>query len=139
MCVVFSPSLSLCSAGKVQHPSGLAVDPSTGLLYIAGWGSHRIAVINPATSAVVRTIGSGRGSGPGQLQYPSGIALDAHGNLLVADTDNQRISVFRTADGAPVAQITTPMRYPRFVFVHSSGTVLASGHGGATNSQVCAW
>ncbi|NLX49483.1 MAG: hypothetical protein GXY82_06365 [Methanospirillum sp.] len=34
------------------------------------------------------------GSGDGEFNYPSGIAVDGAGNVYVADTDNNRIQVF---------------------------------------------
>jgi len=42
----------------------------------------------------VRIIGGVKGSQPGQLQLPHGVALDSHGRILVNDSDNQRVSVF---------------------------------------------
>ena len=84
------------------------MDPSTGLLYITEEDAHRIAVMDPTSGEVMRTIGKGQGSGPGQLCFPRGIALDAHGNLLVADYNNKRVVVFNAADGEYVAHFPTP-------------------------------
>ena len=42
----------------------------------------------------VRIIGGVKGSQPGQLQLPHGVALDSRGRILVNDSDNQRVSVF---------------------------------------------
>ena len=113
------------------------MDPSTGLLYIAEATAHRIAVMDPTSGEVVRTIGKGHGSDPGQLNGPCGIALDAHGNLLVADRGNMRVVVFHAADGEYVAHFRTPS-HPRFVFVDSQGTVVVSGNGYG-RSFVCVW
>ena len=41
----------------------------------------------------------GFGSGPGQLNQPSGLALDADGNLIVGDTHNNRVQKL-SPDGA---------------------------------------
>ena len=45
------------------------------------------------------------GSGPGQLNTPHNIAVDAHGNVYVADRGNRRIQVF-DGDGKLLRQIT---------------------------------
>lgn len=42
----------------------------------------------------VRIIGGAKGSAPGQLQVPHGVAVDSQGRILVNDSDNQRVSVF---------------------------------------------
>ena len=125
--IFFSYTLSFYfSVGKLNGPTGLAVDPSTGLLYIAEYYAHRIAVMDPTSGKVVRTIGKGRGNGPGELNGPCGIALDAHGNLLVADNINKRVVVFNAADGEYVAHFPTPSQ-PHFVFVDRQGNVVVSG------------
>ena len=46
-----------------------------------------------------------RGSEPGQFNSLRGIALDAQGNVYVADAGNKRIQVF-DGEGTPKAQIT---------------------------------
>src|SRR5262249_6647592 len=48
----------------------------------------------------------GRGAGPGQTQAPSAIALDAAGNLYIADEGNGRIARI-AADGTPLPSIGT--------------------------------
>lgn len=124
------------SVGKLHRPYGLAVDPSTGLLYISECGAHRIAVMDPTSGEVVRTIGKGKGSGPGQLNGPHGIALDAHGNLLVADNNNKRVVVFNVANGHYVAHFSTPS-YSSGVFIDGLGNTLACG--GGMESFLCVW
>jgi hypothetical protein len=47
-----------------------------------------------------------RGTEPGQFNSLRGIALDAQGNVYVADAGNKRIQVF-DGDGTPKTQITT--------------------------------
>jgi DNA-binding beta-propeller fold protein YncE len=40
----------------------------------------------------------GNGSAPGQMNLPTGVALDQQGRLVIADKGNQRVDVF-TTDG----------------------------------------
>jgi uncharacterized protein (TIGR03663 family) len=68
------------------------------------------------------------GSEPGQLGNPSGAAVDAQGNLYVADTNNHRIQVF-APDGTPLRTIGSfgvgPAQFnePRGVAVDAQGMI----------------
>jgi DNA-binding beta-propeller fold protein YncE len=46
-----------------------------------------------ASGVYLGQVGSA-GSGPGQFQWPEGLAFDAAGNLWVADTANNRLQEF---------------------------------------------
>jgi DNA-binding beta-propeller fold protein YncE len=75
-----------------SRPAGLAADAQRMRLYVADVGAHQILGFDPQGHAVLR-FGS-RGSGPGQFNYPTWVALDATGNLYVTDTLNFRVQVF---------------------------------------------
>ncbi len=126
---------TLCSAGVVRRPLGLAFDATTGLLYIVEWGASRIAVMDPATDSVLRTIGSGKGSEVGQLSHPDGMALHGCGNLLVVDCDNNRVVVFDTHSdsGTQIASFPIPSD-PCSVFVDVNGKVVVGGE-----NFICMW
>jgi len=85
------------TSASLTNPTGLAVDAS-GNLYIADSAQSRIRKVTP--DGIIMTVAgngtygfSGDGGAPAaaQLGYPRGIAVDAAGNLFVADPDNQRI------------------------------------------------
>ena len=44
-----------------------------------------------------RLIGS-KGSGAGQFKYPCGVAIDAEGHIVVADSGNSRVQVLKQAE-----------------------------------------
>jgi len=81
-------------------PSGLSFDPY-GDLFIAGRSQNRIRRVDPygiiTTVAGTNLAGfAGDGGAPtnARLNNPSGVTLDTHGRILIADTANNRIRRF---------------------------------------------
>jgi uncharacterized protein (TIGR03437 family) len=95
------------SAGMT--PVWVAVD-AQGNIYIADPGSHRIRKVN--TSGIISTYAGGNGAGfagdggpaaSAKLFNPTSVAVDANGNVYIADTNNYRIrKVSSGASGSPV-------------------------------------
>ena len=90
------------AAATFRSTQGLAYNSSQQMLYVADKGNHHIRKIDVTTGTVTAFAGSMDGSagavgsvdGTGStamFSSPSGIAFDNGGNLLVADTGNQRI------------------------------------------------
>jgi uncharacterized protein (TIGR03437 family) len=94
----------------LSRPKGVAVD-AAGDVYIADTNNSRILKVTPKGSITVTTTVAGSDSGvwgysgdggpatSALLNYPSGVALDAAGNLYIADTHNQRIRMVSAATG----------------------------------------
>ncbi len=97
----------------LRNPRGLAVT-ATGDLLVAEAGAHRVRLVSSGggvtTIAGTGVAGFSGDGGPGaaaQLNSPSGVALDAAGNILIADTGNQRIrTVTAPAPGTIAAPLT---------------------------------
>ena len=68
-----------------------------GSLWLLERDGHRLSRFEPRAGRVA-AIGE-LGEGPGQLRFPRGLAIDADGDLLVADTENDRVVRFG-ADGS---------------------------------------
>jgi sugar lactone lactonase YvrE len=83
-------------------PGGLAIDTQNRLLYVADIELDQILVYDADTLKPVRKIGTTGHkhelTSPGDFSKPAGVAVDAEGNLYVADTYNNRIEIF-DADG----------------------------------------
>ena len=118
------------SASPLICPTGLALD-SAGNVYVSDTGHARIAKISPQ-GTIANVVGDGIAGnywGDGgkatdaALDVPLGVAVDASGNLYIADTRNSRVRKV-----TPGGVITT---------VAGNGTSGYSGDGGpATSAQL---
>jgi uncharacterized protein (TIGR03437 family) len=84
------------TSASLAWPSGVAVDAADNL-YIADWGSSRIRRVSP--SGIISTVAGGGSASPGDggpatnaaLGGTWGVAVDAVGNLFIADMSDDRI------------------------------------------------
>ncbi len=83
-------------AARFSSPVSVAVD-AAGNLFVADTGNHTIRKVT--ADGIVTTLAGSPGArgiadGPGQdarFNAPGGVAVDAHGNVFVADTDSHTI------------------------------------------------
>ena len=80
-------------SGKLARPKGLALDEENGRLYIADYLRHSISVFSFQGKFLLEF--GGKGTSRGWFQYPTDISVDHRGNVVIADTFNDRIQVFR--------------------------------------------
>jgi len=108
---VFSGDNGAATSASLNAPQAIAVD-GAGNLYIADTGNDAIRMVTNASGLITTLFGQGgtAGSTGGSdgvlsellLSSPSGIAIDASGNLYVSDTVNNRV----IEDNRNVANIT---------------------------------
>jgi tripartite motif-containing protein 71 len=83
-------------AGQFLNPTGLAVDSTSGNVYVADYGNDRIQKFT-STGKFLKQWGF-EGQLDGYFTAPTSIAVDSiSGNVYVADTGNNRIQEFTSA------------------------------------------
>ena len=147
------------TSATISVPRGLAVD-AAGNLYIADAGNRRVRKVD-SNGTISTLAGNGRTGTPGSVGdgstateaavTPAGLAVDATGNLYVADYVNHLIrkvangiitSIAGTGtagysgDGAAATKAT--MREPQGVAVDSSGNVYVADTGNTVIRKVAA-
>lgn len=130
------------TAQQLNHPDSIALD-AAGNLYIADTVGQRVLEFSGGTVTLLagnESIGFGGDNGPGvqaALDDPMGVAVDASGNVYVADTFNSRIRVISPngiittiagsgfpayfGDGGPA--LNASLYFPRSVAVDTSGNI----------------
>lgn len=108
-------------SARFNSPTGVAVDGS-GNVFIADKGNHRIRKIS--TTGIVSTLaGSGtngfaNGTGiAAQFSNPTGVVVDAIGNVYVSDSGNSKIRKI-----TPSGVVTTLAGSGTYGFLNGSGT-----------------
>jgi len=74
----------------LARPSGLAI--LNDKIFVADAPSHCVSVFDKTGKALFKF--GRRGAGPGDLNFPTHIAIDRAGQLLVTDSMNSRVEVF---------------------------------------------
>lgn len=104
-------------------PRKLAMDAGSNL-YVADYGNLRIRRISPdrTVTTIAGTGILGYTDGPAaqsQLNFPMGVAVDAAGNVLIADTYNHTVRIL-----SPDQQVRTIAGNNTAGFADGSGTIL---------------
>ena len=77
------------SSGTFHHPHDLTLGPNNQYLYVADVGNHVVKVLDPFSLETIGTIGKGA------LSAPHDVAFDRRGRLLVADSGNDRVAIYK--------------------------------------------
>ncbi len=90
--------------GELRRPTGIAVNPKLGRIYVVDTKAHNVKVYSLSNNAKLFQFGN-RGSGAGRFNFPTNITVDkTSGNIIVSDTQNFRIQIFNK-DGEFIKKI----------------------------------
>ena len=101
------------TAATIGDPGGLAFD-AAGNLYIADYGKDRVRKVNTVTGVITTLAGTGTGGSSGDggpataanLNGSRGVAVDAAGDVYIADSGNDRIQELAAPANVVVAGAT---------------------------------
>jgi serine/threonine protein kinase, bacterial len=113
------------TSAEFDVPTAIAVDPTSGNLFVADTDNNEIREIDVSTNAVSLFAGSSTGAAGSNnatgnaatFDHPSGIAIDSAGNLFVADTKNYEIRML-----TPAAVVTTYAGSTSYGYVNGSSS-----------------
>jgi trimeric autotransporter adhesin len=142
----------LATSAELGLPRALAVDLA-GDLYIADTANHCIRKVTKSTGYITTVAGTGvagydktqQPATSAQLHSPSGVSVDAAGNIYIADTGNHRVvmvtkstglvSAVAGVDGKPGFDGTDglatdhPLNNPLAVILDAAGNIIISDSG----------
>jgi uncharacterized protein (TIGR03437 family) len=127
----FSGDNGPATSAQLGMPAGVAVD-AAGNLYIADSFNNRIRKVSNGVITTVAGMGPSGDSAGGfsgdngpatsaQLRNPQGVAVDAAGNLYIADSENNRIR--KVSNGVITTVAGTSLSYPLGVAVDAAGNL----------------
>lgn len=93
----------LATSAGLGKPVGVAIDPTTGNLYITDTAFNSIRKVTASTGIITTVIGQGATNG--LLNNPEAIAIDSQGHVYVCDTGNRAIWLINGAKLQLVAGI----------------------------------
>ncbi|MFH1076301.1 MAG: NHL repeat-containing protein [Pseudomonadota bacterium] len=81
------------ATGKMSRPKGISVDVAKALIYIIDYMRHTASAYSMEGEYLFEF--AGMGWAPGWLNFPYDICTDREGHVLIADTFNNRVQVFK--------------------------------------------
>jgi DNA-binding beta-propeller fold protein YncE len=110
---------------RLIRPTGMAMDRASARLYVTDTLRHQVMVFT-LNGTLLRSIG-GRGTGPGEFNYPTALTLSG-GKIFVVDAMNFRVQTL-TADGKFVSSFgvhgdqTGTLNRPKGIAADTSGNI----------------
>ncbi len=113
--------------GKFNWPHDVAVDRTTGQLWVADTHQNRVQIVGPDCTPVASISTGPSGSA---MDWPTGIAIRSDGVVFVSDRNKNRVLTFDRATRAPLGSFSTGINDPRFLDLDpATGDLLLADRG----------
>ncbi len=113
------------SAAVFAQPHDITLSPDQQYLYVADNSNDRIVVLDPQSLKVLGSFAEG------EVSEPHDVVFQRDGTLLVADTGNSRVAIYKVSGitGQFVGELRGDFSRPEGVAVHPNGHVYVTGAG----------
>lgn len=119
------PSATFISAStaRLENPHDLKLTPDGRYLFVSDAGNNRVAILDPDSLEFIAAFGSDHLSGTHDIDF------DAAGRAYVADTHNNRVTIYEIDGTAAklIGELNARIRGPEGVLVHPNGRVYVAG------------
>ncbi|KPK35663.1 MAG: hypothetical protein AMJ66_00565 [Betaproteobacteria bacterium SG8_40] len=111
------------SSTPLDNPHDLKLSPDGKYLFVSDLGNNRVVLLDPETLSFVSAFGADHQSGTHDIDF------DARGQAYVADTHNNRVTIYRidNTSATLTGELKGPVRGPEGVLVHSNARVYVAG------------
>ena len=111
------------SVVALENPHDLKLSPDGQYLFVSDVGNNRVVALDPETLAFVAEFGADHQSGTHDIDF------DAAGLAYVADTHNNRVTIYKMdgAQGSLIGQLSERVRGPEGVLAHPNGLLYVAG------------
>lgn len=105
------------------NPHDLKLSPNGNYLYVADVDNNRVAILDPDTLDFLADFGDDHQRGTHDVDF------DAKGNVYVADTHNNRVTIYKSAGVASllIDELSYRISGPEGVLAHPNGLVYVAG------------
>ena len=123
--VMAEPKVEFLAASTVDldNPHDLRLSPDKRHLYISDVGNDRVVIVDPVSLALIDRFGADHQGGTHDIDF------DSDGLAYVADTHNNRVTVYRMSGtkAALIGELSDRIRGPEGVLVHPNGRIYVAG------------
>ncbi|MDJ0832799.1 MAG: NHL repeat-containing protein [Gammaproteobacteria bacterium] len=125
--VAFAESIqarfALASKVALSNPHDLKLSPDGKYLLVSDVGNNRVTILDPDSLQLVSQFGADHQSGTHDIDF------DAQGRAYVADTHNNRVTIYQMngLEASLVGELNARIRGPEGVLIHPNGQVYVAG------------